>query len=1066
MSGAPAGGAPRDAQPEIRNLFIRRPIFSAVISIVLVLLGIYALTILPINRYPEISPPVVQISTSYPGATAQDVSQTVAAPIEQQLAGIPGLLYFKSTSSADGSMSMQVTFDISRDQDLAAVDVQNQVQLALPQLPEEVRRNGVVVTKAQTQILLLAVLSSSDPRYGPEFLSNYAKIYVEDEVKRIPGVGNATTFGQLGFAMNLDLDPDRMSQLGVTVAEVAGAVREQNTTSPAGLIGREPSRAGTQLTLPVTTLGRLTSPEQFSNIIVRARPDGSVLRLSDIGAVNLGARDYGLVSKFDGKAVAAILVYQRTGANALEVRRAFEKRMNEMQGTFPAGIHMQVGFDTTPFITASIDEVVHTLVIAMLLVSFVVFAFLQNWRSTLIPLLAVPVSIVGTFLGLWLMGFTINLLTLFGLVLAIGIVVDDAIVVIENVERIMEQENVSPAVAADRAMHQVSGALVAIVLVLCSVFIPVALVGGITGQMYKQFAVTIVFSVVLSGIVALTLTPALCAVLLKPGPHAPKRGPFAWFNRAFNGTRERYLGMLGKLLVRPKTVFASFAVIIALVVVLIRIVPTGFLPAEDKGFFVVAVDLPGGSSRQRTDSVVARIENYLRAQPAVRHTVALVGLSFLQGASQPSSATIFVGLKPWGERKAAGDQIDAVLAKANGEFFGIKEATAFGFNFPEIPGLGTTAGLEVNLQDRGVNDLVKFAGLAQQFVRDANQLPELQRVTTNINVNVPQIFVTVDREKVKALGISLAELFQTQQAMLSTLYINDFNLYGKTFRVQAEAQPQFRQRPEDIGRLHVRTAAGGMVPVSSLVKTDFRGGPNVVARFNGFTAAIVNGSPAARKSSGEMLAAVKRLADEKYASQGVGYAFSGQSYQEISGGTGSLIFILGIVMVFLVLAALYESWSIPFAVLFGVPFGLLGALLAVYLRGMPNDIYFQIGLIVVIGLAAKNAILIVEFANTLRTSGMSITDAAIEAARERLRPILMTSFAFILGVVPLLLASGAGAGGRHSIGTGVFFGMLLATTVGIFFIPSFFAEIRMLSERGLFKRSRAEARASAPEGDD
>ncbi|MDQ6828993.1 MAG: multidrug efflux RND transporter permease subunit, partial [Gemmatimonadota bacterium] len=1030
MSAAPPRDATPATEPEIRNLFIRRPIFSAVISIVLVLLGIYALTILPINRYPEISPPVVQINTSYPGATAQDVAQTVAAPIEQQLAGIPGLLYYKSTSSADGSMSMQVTFDISRDQDLAAVDVQNQVQLALPQLPEEVRRNGVIVTKAQTQILLLAVLSSTDPRYGPEFLSNYSKIYLEDEIKRIPGIGNATTFGQLGFAMNIDVDPDKMSQLGVTVSDLANAVREQNSTNPAGLIGREPSRPGTQLTLPVTTLGRLTKPEQFSNIIVRAQPDGSVLRVSDIASVNLGARDYGLISKFDGKPVAGILVFQRTGANALDVKNAFVKRMTELQNNFPPGVHWQIGFDTTPFITASIDEVVHTLAIAMLLVTFVVFAFLQNWRSTLIPLLAVPVSIVGTFLGLWLLGFTINLLTLFGLVLAIGIVVDDAIVVIENVERIMAQDKVSPAVAADRAMHQVSGALIAIVLVLCAVFIPVALVGGITGQMYKQFAVTIVFSVVLSGIVALTLTPALCAVLLKQGDHTPKRGPFAWFNRTFDRTRERYLGTLGKLLVRPKTVFASFAVIVALVVVLVRIVPTGFLPAEDKGFFVVSIDLPGGASRQRTDSVVARIETYLRAQPAVAHTVALVGLSFLQGANQTSSATIFVGLKPFDQRKSANDQVDAVLGRANGEFFKIKEATAFGFNFPEIPGLGTTAGLEMNLQDRGINDVVKFAGLAQQFVRDANQLPELQRVSTNVNVNVPQIFVTVDREKVKALGINLADLFQTQQAMLSTLYINDFNLYGKTFRVQAEAQPQFRQRPEDIGRLYVRTAAGQMVPVSSLVKTEFRGGPNVLTRFNGFTSAIVNGSPAPGKSSGEMLAAVKRLADEKYANQGVGYAFSGQSYQETSGGSGSRIFVLGIVMVFLVLAALYESWSIPFAVLFGVPFGLLGAMLGVYFRGIPNDIYFQIGIIVVIGLAAKNAILIVEFANTLRTGGLSIVDAAIEAARERLRPILMTSFAFILGVVPLLIASGAGAGGRHSIGTGVFFGMLLATTVG------------------------------------
>ena len=1064
--------------PEIRNLFIRRPIFSGVISIVIVLLGLFSLTTLPVESYPSLTPPEIQVQAIYPGATAKDVADAVAAPIEQQLSGLEGLLYFKSANSSDGVMNLSVFFDVGRNPDLAAVDVQNQISLAQPQLPQEVVRNGITVRKRQTAFLVVFALTSTDPRYDAEFLSNYARIYVNDELKRIPGVGDASPFDQLEYSMLLSLDPDRMAQLGLTVPDVANAVREQNATNPAGRIGREPSPPGTELTIPVITTGRLQAPSDFDHIILRGRSDGSMVRLSDVGKARLGARNYDLAGRFDGTPTELIPVFLRPGANALQVKQAVVARMNELAKSFPPGVHSAVAFDTTPFITASIAEVVKTLFEALALVTLVVFLVLQNWRATLSPVLAVPVSVTGAFFGMRLFGFSVNLLTLFGLVLAIGIVVDDAIVVIENVERIMAEEHVPPAVAADRAMHQVSRALIAIVLVLCSVFVPVAFLGGITGLMYRQFAITIAVSVVLSGIVALTLTPALCAVLLRPTPEgtaeavsvSPLGRFFGGFNRTFRRVTEGYLGAAGRVIDRPKTFFAAFGVVAALVVVLLRAVPTGFIPSEDKGYFAMLVELPDNASRQRTEAVVARLEGFLKQQPAVKDVVAFVGLNFIQNANQTNAAIMFVTLKPWDVRSSKRDQLGAVVGGVNGYLFGLKETRGFAFNLPEIIGLGTTAGLEMNLQDRGVNDVTKFAGLAGEFARDANALPALRGVYPTIRVNTPQLFVQVDRDKAKALGVSLSDLFQTLQAFLSTLYINDFNRYGKTYRVQAEAQPQFRQTPEDIGRLYVRGAHDAMVPVSALTHSAFQAGPSVITRFNGFTSALVVGGPAPGASSGQMLDAVERLARDRYASRGVGYAFSGQSYQErASGGQGSLVFGLGLIMVFLVLAAQYESWSIPFAVLLGVPFGTLGALLGVWLQGMANDVYVQIGLIVVIGLAAKNAILIVEFANELRAQGRSIRDAALEAGRERLRPILMTSFAFILGVSPLLTASGAGAASRHSIGTGVFFGMLLATTVGVFFIPLFFTAIRGLSERARLRTtSSAPAALPAPaaaEGD-
>jgi hydrophobe/amphiphile efflux-1 (HAE1) family protein len=1037
-------------QQEARYFFVRRPVFAAVISIAIVLVGAFALRTLPIDRYPQITPPVVQVSAFYPGATARDVANAVAAPIEQQLSGIEGLLYFKSSNSSDGSMNLSIYFDIGRNQDLAAVDVQNQIKLAEPQLPQEVVRNGITVRKAQTGILMGLALTSKDGRYDPGWLSNYAQIYVQDELKRLPGVGDATTVGQLDYSMLVSLDPERMAQRGLTVTDVAAAVQEQNTTNPAGRIGREPAPPGTQLTIPVTTLGRLTDPKQYEDIIVRARPDGSLVRIGDIGHVSMGQRNYDLGGRLDGAPTAMMLVYLRPGGNALAVKRAIVERMGEIQRTFPPGVQWTIPFDTTPFITQSVKEVATTLVEALLLVTLVVFLFLQSWRATLIPMVAVPVSVIGTFLGMQLLGFSINLLTLFGLVLAIGIVVDDAIVVIENVDRIMAQEQVAPRVAADRAIRQVASALVAIVLVLCSVFIPVAFVGGITGAMYKQFALTIAIAVVLSGVVALTLTPALCAVLLTPEDARERTtGFFGWFNRGFHRATNGYIRGVEGVLGRPRAWVAGFAVILVLLFVVIRAVPTAFIQTEDKGYFAMSIELPDGASLQRTRAVVQQVEQFLLQQPTTGHVLSLVGLSLIQGASQTSSATMFVNLKPWDERSGAGGggALDAALGKTNGFLFGLPQAFAFGFNLPEIPGLGVTSGLELNLQDRGVGDLQRFAALSNQFAHDANALPEVQGARATIRVNVPQLYVHVDRAKAKSLGVSLTELFQTMQSLLSTLYVNDFNLYGKTYRVQLQADVPYRERPEDIGRLYVRGADQQMIPISALTRTEFRGGANIVTRFNGFTSALVTASPGAGKSSGQMLAAVDQLAKTKYAALGVGAALSGQSYQESTSTGGGLVLVLGIIMVFLVLAAQYESWSIPFAVLLGVPFGALGAFLGMWLRQIPADVYFQIGLLTVIGLAAKNAILIVEFASGLRAEGRSVLEAAVEAGRERLRPILMTSFAFILGVLPLVVAGGAGAVSRHSIGTGVFAGMLFATTVGIFFIPLFFVLIQQLGER-------------------
>jgi hydrophobe/amphiphile efflux-1 (HAE1) family protein len=1062
-------------EEEISYFFVRRPIFAMVISLVIVLLGLFSLRSLPVNTYPKITPPTVQITATYPGATAEQVCTAVAAPIEQQLPGIQGLQYYKTSCASDGAISIQATFDISRDLDQAAVDVQNRVQIATPQIPLQAQQLGITVAKAQTDILIGIALTSDDPRWDAAALSNYSKIFIQDELGHVAGVGQAQTFGGLQFAMLISLDPDRMARLGLTVIDVIAAVNEQNATNPSGRIGREPAPPGTQFTIPVTTLGRLTTPEEFGNIILRARPDGSVLRVSDVGTVTLGSQSYDNVTRLNGRPTAGLIVFLRPGANALQAKDGVVAEMNVLAKRFPPSVKWEVGFDVTPFITASIREVEVTLFIAIVLVTLVVYVFLQKWRSTLIPALAVPVSIIGTFLGMAVLGFTINLLTLFALVLSIGIVVDDAIIVIENVERIMEDEHVSARVASDRAIRQLRSALIAIVIVLCSVFIPVAFIGGITGALYKQFAVTIVIAVVLSGIVALSLTPALCSVLLTVDKTAPQTGFFAWFNRNFDRARKKYVETMHKVSPYSGAAVGVLAVAVAIVFVLYKTTPSSFLPSEDKGYFVAATELPGSSSTQRTTKTLGKVEQFLLHQPGVSHVFSLSGFSLIQGGvNQTSSATSFVVLKPWDERPKKTEQVDGLLQASNGYFFTqVPEAFVFAFNLPEVFGLGTTSGLELNLQDRGNHSVAEFAGIAQQFTQDLNKSGVVVGVNTTIRADAQQLYLEVDREKVKSLGVSLTDVFTTLQTLLAYDYVNDFNLYGKTYHVQLEAQAPFRQRPEDLGKFYVRSASGAMVPLGSLVRTSFRAGPTVVSRFNGSTSALVIGTPAPGKSSGQMLAATEKLLKDKYEAMNIGYGYSGESFQEEqSSGQGGVVFALGLVMAFLVLAAQYESWSTPLAVMIGVPFGVFGAFLGLLILHHPNDIYFDVGLLVVIGLEAKNAILMVEFAIEQRATGKSIEDSAVEAGRERIRPILMTSFAFIFGVVPLVIASGAGAAARQSLGIAVFFGMLVSTFLGVNIIPNLFIFVRKQSERLAERRHRSlvpdrlKGLSHAPVGDD
>jgi len=1027
------------------RFFIDRPIFAAVLSVFIVIAGLAAMRNLPIAQYPEIAPPVVSVRAVYPGASAEVLEQTVAAPLENQINGVEHMIYMSSNSGSNGVVEIQVTFDIGTDADQAALDVNNRVNQAEPRLPQEVRRQGVMVEKGSSAFLQVLAFYSPDGRYDNLYISNYVTLNVLDALKRVPGTTNVQIFGAKDYAMRIWVKPDRLTQLRLTPNDLIRALNEQNAQFAAGKIGQSPTGGPQELVYTITTQGRLSDAHEFENIIIRADDNGTVLRLKDVARVELGSKDYDFIGRVNGKQATLVGIFLQPGANALAVAEDVTKTVDGLARRFPDGIARSVVYDTTRFVKVSIREVVKTLAEAMALVFLVVFVFLQNWRATLIPFAAVPVSLIGTFAGLYLLGYSINTLTLFGMVLAIGIVVDDAIVVLENVERIMREERLPAREAAIQAMHEVSGPVIAIVLVLCAVFVPIAFLGGLTGELYRQFAVTIAIAVVISGFVALTLTPSLCALILKH-EHKQTGRVFTWFNRWFQRVTGRYVGGVGWMMRRGAIGVALFLGMVAIAAGLWHFTPGSLVPDEDQGYYITAVILPDGATLQRTDKVVAQVVEAIKSNPANEDAVAFTGFDFLAGYFRNNAATIFVTQKHWDERNVGTKQLVGELFMKTAH---IKEALVLAFAPPPIFGLGQAGGFEFYLQNRGEGGASRLAEVMGQFLQRANSDPLLGGVQTLWRPNVPQLYVDVDRAKAKTLGVPLDDLYGALSATLGNYYVNDFNKYGRTWQVLMSAEPEYRRRPDAIGDIYVRSNKGEMVPLRSLATVRFAAGPDLLTRFNNLPAVKLLGQGAPGVSSGQAIAAVERIAGEVLPPD-FSYDWGGASYQEKkSSGTSVIALGLAVVMVFLILAAQYGKWSLPFTVLLALPFGTFGALAAVWLRGFTNDVYFQIGLVTLLGLAAKNAILIVEYALLKHHEGLSASAAALEAARLRFRPILMTSLAFILGVVPLAFSIGAGAGARQSVGTGVMGGMMAATFLAIFFVPLFF---KLVTDRHLFER--------------
>ena len=1042
------------------KFFIDRPIFAIVIAIVIVILGGVAIPDLPVGSYPEVVPPVVQITATYLGGNAQDLEKTVAQPIEEQLVGLDGMLYYLSSSANNGQMTISVTFKLGTNPDIAAVQTQNRVNVALPKLPPEVQRQGVIVKKVSSAFLMAVSLVSPDSRYDSLFLNNYGQINLVNQLGSLNGVGDSRLSSTQVYSMRVWVNPDKMSKLQLTATDISNAIQAQNRQNPAGAIGQAPAAKGTDFQYSVNAPGRLTDPAQFEDIIVRAQPDASTLRIRDVGRVELGAQTYSNFSRLNGKPSGNVIIYLSPGANAVQTADEVRKYMEKAKQSFPAGVDYVIPYDSTMFVRAAIKDVVITLLEAIGLVILVVFIFLQNWRATLIPLLTVPVAVVGTFALFPILGFTINITSMFGLVLAIGIVVDDAIVVVEAVQRHID-DGMSPRDATIRAMEEVSAPVVAIAFILAAVFVPVAFIGGISGQIYKQFALTIATSVLLSAFSALSLSPALASMILKP--HRKSKGllarAFGKFNQGFEWTTNRYLSAVVMLVRRSALAVVTLLIVAGIAGLLFKHLPNGFLPDEDQGAFFTSVRLPDGASTERTDAAVRKIENVMSKLPGVDRYFVLGGLDIATGTSNSNVATVITTLKPWEERTKDEEQLPAILAKAQQGFYAVPEALTFAFGLPPILGLSTTGGFQFMMEDRLGGDVQAMARAADNLVDATRKDPTLGPTISTFRPNVPAYKLDMDVAKLQTLGIPVTDAYNSLQTFLGGLYVNDFNVFGRTWQVLVQAEPEFRSKPSDVDRFYVRNNSGGMVPLSTVASVSPSSGPDVVYRYNRYRAIQLLGGPAPGHSSGDAVNAMEEIA--KSLPSGYGYEWTGTTYQQkLAQGNEGAIFGFAAVLVFLFLAALYESWSIPFAVLFAIPLGIFGALSAVWMRNYPYDIYTQIGIVTLIGLAAKNAILIVEFAKESHERGESVKDAALEAARLRLRPILMTSFAFILGVLPLVIATGASSAARRSLGTAVFGGMLAATLLAVFLVPVLYVMIESAVER---RKKAAPERGPAPE---
>lgn len=1026
-----------------KNFFLRHPVFSIVMSVIILLVGIIGLKLLPIDQYPDIVPPVVRISASYPGADASTVTQAVATPIEQELNGTPGMIYMSSTSSNSGGFSALVTFEIGTDPELAAVDIQNRVKKAESRLPAEVVQNGISVAKETANRLMTITIQSDDPKFDEVYLSNYTTLNVVDPLRRIPGVGSLSSVGSRYYAMQIWVQPDKLADLGITVQDIQGALKDQNRESAAGALGQAPAM-DVDITMPIIARGRLSTVTEFEDIVLRANADGSIIRLKDVARVSLEASSYATESGINGGNAAVLNLNMLPGANAMEVAAAVKKEMAEIAKSFPEGVTYDIPFDMTTYISESIHHVYRTFFEALILVIIVVFLSLQNWRAAMIPIIAVPISLVGTFGVMLMFGFSLNMLTLLGLILAIGIVVDDAIVVVENVDRIMNTEKLPPFEATEKAMSNLGGALIAMSLVLCAVFIPVSFLPGITGQLYRQFTVTIAVSVIISTVVALTLTPVMCSKLLRHSVKKKKNKIFRLINLWLNKGNKVYGRAIVGTIRHPKRMFAAFGLVLVFIYLMNSLMPTSFMSQEDQGYFTVELELPEGATIERTRAVTERAMAFLLSDPDVEFVLNVTGSSPRVGTNQ-AHTQLTVILKPWDERHSA--TIAEVKARVREELERYPESKVYIFTPAIIPGLGTSGGFEMVLEGRGdatYQDLQNAVDTLQHY---ASMTRAVAGLSTSMQSDIPQLFFEVDRDRAKMQGIPVSDIFSTMKAFTGSIYVNDFNMYNRIYRVYIQADAPYRSNRENLNLFFVRGTKGTMVPISSLGSTHYTTGPGTIGRFNMFNSAVVTGEAASGYSTGEAMNALLDIVEE-HLPDNIGVEWSGLSYQERheSGNTGTILG-LALLFVFLVLAAQYESWSVPIAVILSLPIAGVGAYLGIWLCGLENNIYFQIGLVMLIGLVAKNAILIVEFAKEEVEKGTDAVQAALTAARLRFRPIVMTSLAFMLGLVPLLIATGPGSAARRDIGTGVFFGMLVAITVGIVFVPFFFVVIDKLNRR-------------------